>query len=313
MLDWTTRGYGPRVPRARTAGPTPPGARSLAASLAAALVLTLAAGLLPGAAAASAGPPAGTDARRSAVFGFKIATFNVLGSQHTRGRGGFAPGTQRARWTAGAISQRGIDVIGLQEVQRDQLRVLRNRLPGHRFWPGRSLGDRGVRLQIAFRAKRFRLVDHGGMMTTFDRQTRPIPWVELRDRRTGRSFYVVDVHNSPRRMERERDRATRKQVRLVQKLRARGRPVFVTADANERREFYCRMTRRTDLRSASGGSTRGRTCVPPEGRLRIDWILGGGPRVLFSGYREDRGYRVRRSSDHALLQARVRVRAPRRG
>ncbi|GGO71659.1 endonuclease/exonuclease/phosphatase family protein [Nocardioides deserti] len=292
-------------------------AGSVAASFAAALVLTLAAGLLPAAAATPAGEPVGesvgTDARRSAVFGFKIATFNVLGSQHTRGRGGFAPGTQRARWTAGAISQRDIDVIGLQEVQRDQLRVLRNRLPGHRFWPGRSLGDRGVRLQIAFRTKRFRLVDHGGMTTTFDHQTRPIPWVELRDRRTGRSFYVIDVHNSPRRMERERDRATRKQVRLVQKLRARGRPVFVTADANERREFYCRMTRRTDLRSASGGSTRGRTCVPPQGRLRIDWILGGGPRVLFSGYREDRGYRVRRASDHALLQARVRVRAPRRG
>lgn len=243
-------------------------------------------------------------------FRFKIGTFNVLGSQHTAGKGGFAPGTKRAGWTAGAIKKRGIDVIGLQEVQRDQLRVLRKQLPGYRIWPGTSLGNQGVRLQIAFRKKRFRMVDHGRISTRFDRQVRPIPWVKLRDKRTDRRFYVVDIHNSPKRMERERDRATAHQVKLVRQLRKKGVPVFVTADANEKREFYCKMTGGTDLKAANGGKARAKGCHPPKRRLRIDWILGG-RRVAFSKYQEDRGARVKASSDHELVHARVRV-LPRR-
>ncbi|MBC9734653.1 endonuclease/exonuclease/phosphatase family protein [Nocardioides marmotae] len=288
---------------------TPTGIRGL--PVAAALALLLAASLLVGAPARAATEPSSRPGGKPTGFGFKIGTFNVLGSQHTRGRGGYAPGTQRARWTAGAITQRGIDVIGLQEVQRDQLRVLRNRMPGYRIWPGTALGNQGVRLQIAFRTKQFRLVGHGHVMTRFHRQTRPIPWVELRDRRTDRRFFVVDVHNSPKGLERERDSATAKQVRLVQRLRRKGAPVFVTADANEKREFYCKMTSRTDLRAANGGKPRARGCQPPRRRLRIDWVLGG-KKVVFSHYREDRGPRVRRSSDHELVHARVRVKPLRR-
>ncbi|MDN4160134.1 endonuclease/exonuclease/phosphatase family protein [Nocardioides abyssi] len=324
-------------PATPAAAPTA-GSRRVA-GLAAAVALTLAGGLLPAAASASAEPPtpsasptsspaptpsptsgSGSDpieasdpvARRSQGFRFKIGTFNVLGSQHTRGRGGFAPGTQRARWTAGAIAKRKVDVIGLQEVQRDQLRVLRNRMPRYRIWPGTSLGNQGVRLQIAFRKKRFAMVGHGQVMTRFHRQTRPIPWVKLRDRRTDRRFYVVDVHNSPKGLEGERDSATSKQVRLVKRLRKKGNPVFLTADANEKREFYCKMTGRTDLRAANGGKPRARGCHPPKRRLRIDWVLGG-RRVVFTDYREDRGPRVRRASDHELVHARVRVKPkPRR-
>ncbi|MDN4171367.1 hypothetical protein QWY28_00260 [Nocardioides sp. SOB77] len=297
---------------ATTTDPAPTGARgprrARTVPVTAALALVLAVSLLVGAPARAAVEPH----RKPTGFGFKIGTFNVLGSQHTRGRGGFAPGTQRARWTAGSIAQRGIDVIGLQEVQRDQLRVLRNRLPRYRIWPGTSLGNQGVRLQIAFRKNQFRMVGHGHVMTRFHRQTRPIPWVQLRDRRTDRRFFVVDVHNSPKGLERERDSATAKQVRLVQRLRRKGKPVFLTADANEKREFYCKMTARTDLRAANGGKPRARGCEPPRRRLRIDWVLGG-RRVAFSHYREDRGPRVRRSSDHELVHARVRVRPLRRG
>ncbi|WKN49453.1 endonuclease/exonuclease/phosphatase family protein [Nocardioides sp. Arc9.136] len=301
------------MPRVTTApsvthaqGPQRP-ARTHTVTVTLALVMALAASLLVGAPARAAVE----SARKPTGFGFKIGTFNVLGSQHTRGRGGFAPGTQRARWTAGSIQKRGIDVIGLQEVQKDQLRVLRNRLPGYRIWPGTSLGNQGVRLQIAFRKRQFEMVGHGSVVTRFDRQRRPIPWVRLRDRRTDRRFFVIDVHNSPRGMEGERDSATAKQVRLVQRLRRKGNPVFLTADANEKREFYCKLTARTDLRAANGGNPGARGCKPPKRRLRIDWVLGG-RRVKFSHYQEDRGPRVRKSSDHELIHARVRVR-PARG
>lgn len=275
--------------------------------MAVALVAALTSTLLISTALVDAPARAAAESHRQPTgFGFKLATFNILGSQHTRGRGGFAPGTSRARWTAGAITQRGIDVIGLQEVQRDQLRVLRKNLKGYRIWPGTSLGNQGVRLQIAFRTKQFALVKHGSVMTRFHRQTRPIPWVKLRDRRTDRRIYVVDVHNSPKGLEGERDSATRKQVRLVNRLRTRGNPVFLAADANEKREFYCKLVGRTDLRAANGGKPRARGCRPPQRRLRIDWVLGG-RRVDFSHYREDRGPRIRRSSDHELVHARVRV------
>ena len=47
-----------------------------------------------------------------------------------------------------------------QEVQGDQLNVLYNQLGGYSIWPGRALGNNGVRLQIAYRADLFELVGH---------------------------------------------------------------------------------------------------------------------------------------------------------
>ncbi|WP_435744273.1 endonuclease/exonuclease/phosphatase family protein [Nocardioides sp. SYSU DS0663] len=301
---------GPQTaPTARTATIAQIGRAGLVALLVGALLTT---GALVVSVAGTAAGPLGESAsaaerRKPSGFGFKLATYNILGSQHTRGRGGYGPGTHRARLAAAAIRQRGIDVIGLQEVQRDQLRVLRKRLDGYRIWPGKRLGNQGVRLQIAFRTQEFALVGHGSMQTRFHRQTRPIPWVKLRERRTDRRIYVVDIHNSPRGLERERDSATRKQLRLIDRLRRRGHPVFVTADANEKREFYCKVVGATDLRAANGGKPAADRCRPPQRRLRIDWVLGG-RRVDFSHYQEDRGPRLRRASDHELVHARVRVR-----
>lgn len=244
--------------------------------------------------------------QRPSGFGFKLATFNVLGSQHTRGPGGFAPGTKRARLTAQAIKHKGVDVIGLQEVQRDQYAVLHDRLPGFGIWPGTRLGNQGIRLQIAYRKKEFRRLDTGRISTRFDHQSRPIPWVRLRNRETGRTVFVVNIHNSPRGQEAERDSATRGEIDLVNRLRRHGEPVFVAGDMNEKAEFYCKVVERTDLRASNGGRAGARTCVPPKRRLRIDWIMGG-RKIDFSHYQEDRGNRVRQASDHEFVHVRVRV------
>lgn len=241
---------------------------------------------------------------------FKISTFNILGSQHTAGRGGYGPGTRRARLTAKLIKRRDIDLIGLQEVQEDQLRVLRHRLPGYRIWPGQQLGGGGVRLQIAFRKSKFKMVDHGKIMTRFDRQTRPVPWVLLKSRATGRKFYSIDIHNSPQGLEGERDAATREEIRLIRRLRHHHKPVFVLGDMNEKREWFCRVVGRTDVHSANGGHATRRSCDPPDRPLRIDWIMGG-RNAHFTGYREFDDARVRRASDHELLRASVRI-GPRR-
>lgn len=259
--------------------------------------------------------PTGTAApaprpRRPRAAQFQIATFNQLGSQHTRGSRRYASGTRRAAITARLVRDRGVEVVGFQEVQKDQLRVLRRRLDGYRVWPARRLGNQGVRLQIAWRTTRFEKLSHGHITTTFDHQRRPIPFVQLRDRRSGARFYVIDIHNSPRGQEAARDSATRQQVRLVKRLRRTGRAVFILGDANERREFFCRSARATGLRAPNGGRATARGCRPPKHAI-IDWIMGDG-RIDFRGYRQSRGPRVRRASDHHFVQATVRVARPRR-
>ncbi|MGI8876186.1 MAG: endonuclease/exonuclease/phosphatase family protein, partial [Egibacteraceae bacterium] len=175
-------------------------------------------------ASAASGPELGAQMARARRAKFQLATFNILGSNHTRNSRRYAGGTSRARTTSKIIKRRGTDVIGMQEVQDDQLRVLKRNLPGFNIWPRRKLGNNGVRLQIAWRTKRFAHVGQGHITTTFSHQQRPIPWVKLRDRRTGARFFVVSIHNSPGNQERARDKATRKEIRLVKRLRRRGKP-----------------------------------------------------------------------------------------
>ncbi len=218
-------------------------------------------------------------------FTFQVGTLNVLGSQHTRGSRGYGPGTVRTGRAAGVVLSRGIDLLGLQEVQDDQLNVLYNQLGGFGIWPGRGLGNNGVRLQIAYRTALFELVDTGYITTRFDFQTRPIPYVLLRDRVTGGEFWVVTIHNSPRTQEADRDSATAAEIALFNRLRGTGRPVIVTGDMNEKEEWFCKVATGAGMVAANGGSGAGGCSLPP-GPLRIDWIMGGGG-VDFSGYVQD--------------------------
>ncbi len=233
-------------------------------------------------------------------FSFQIGTLNVLGSQH-RGNG-----TGRAAMLAGAITGRGVDVVGLQEVQRDQLAVLRSRLPGYTIWPGEGLGNQGIRLQIAFRNDLFELVGSGSILTTFDYQRRPIPWVRLRYRPTGAEFHVIDVHNSPRNQEADRDAATGAEIGLINSLRSSGTPVFVVGDMNEHTEFFCRVSAATGLIGSNGASTAGGGCSPGAGPIKIDWVMGGGG-VSFSGHAVDYAPPIRTATDHAFVHATTTV------
>ncbi len=278
----------------------------------AAVVLTLATVVATVLGSAGAAPAASAVPARPTSPSFEIATFNQLGSQHTLGKGGWGPGRVRAAITAGLIERKGIDVVGLQEVQADQLAVLRRKLEGYDVWPGTALGGGGLRLQIAWKSWLFRLVDTGSIRTAFDRQVRPVPWVLLEHRATGRKLYVVDHHNSPRGLEAERDSATRKVVRLVERLRATGRAVFVVGDMNEHTETFCTIVGLTDLLAPNGGSASSPdSCSPPPGRLGIDWIFGAGP-MTFSRYTVLEGSAVRAASDHPLVRATVTLRPRRR-
>jgi endonuclease/exonuclease/phosphatase family metal-dependent hydrolase len=230
-------------------------------------------------------------------FTFQVGTLNVQGSQHR------ANGTGRAALHASTILGRGVDLVGFQEVQDDQLGVLRARLPGWTIWPGQALGNQGVRLQIGWRDDLFELVDTGSITTTFDHQSRPIPYVLLRDRATTGEFWVIDLHNSPRDQEADRDGATGAQIALVNQLKATGKPVLLMGDTNEKTEFGCRVSAATGMIGSNGATPS--SCVGA-GPIKIDKIMGVGG-VAFSGHVVDYGAPVRAATDHAFVRATVTV------
>lgn len=241
-----------------------------------------------------------------APFTFQIGTLNVLGSQHTAGPGGYGPGTSRAGMLASAIVNRGVDLLGMQEMQDDQLAVFQRQLPGYGIWPGHALGNNGVRLQIAYRYDMFDVVDTGSITTVFDHQMRPIPYALFVNRATGGKFYVVDVHNSPQGLEAERDAATGPEISLVNQLRDTGRPVLLMGDTNEHTEFFCRVAAATGMIGYNGGSASGGGCNVGNGPIKIDWIMGGGG-VGFSSPIVDYGSPIPTATDHAFVHATTTV------
>ena len=251
-------------------------------------------------------PPPEPEPEPGTPFTFQIGTLNVLGSQHTAGKGGYGPGTDRAAMLSGAILNRGVDLVGMQEMQDDQLVVFQRRLPGYTIWPGRALGNNGVRLQIAFRSDLFEIVDTGSITTVFDHQTRPIPYLLLRNRETDGEFYVIDVHNSPRDQEGDRDAATGAEIALINQLKASGKPVFIMGDTNEHTEFFCRVAAATGLIGYNGGTASGGGCNPGAAPIKIDWIMGG-QGVAFSGHVVDYGSPIRAATDHAFVHATTTV------
>jgi endonuclease/exonuclease/phosphatase family metal-dependent hydrolase len=247
-------------------------------------------------------------ARMAKTSSFRVGSLNILGSQHTRGAGGYGPGPERAGISAGLVTSRGVDVMTMQEVQDDQLPVLLNRLPGYSIWPQHELGSNGQRLQIAWRDSRFERVDTGSVSYVFDSQTIPLPYVLLRDRETQAEFWVITTHNSARDLEGQRDAATARQIALIKELQARnGKPVLITGDVNEHEEFFYSVCGATGFLAANGG---GAGCSLPPRPLRVDWIMGGGGGgVDFSGYVQD-GASLARASDHYFIHAAVNVTDP---
>ena len=239
---------------------------------------------------------------------FRIGALNVLGSQHSAGPGGYGPGTDRAAMAAGLVMSRGVDVLTMSEVQDDQLGVLNSRLAGYSIWPQHALGSNGQRLQIAWRASQFEMLDGGSVTFTFASQAIPMPYVLLRDLGTGAEFWVISIHTSAGGLEGERDSGTAIAISLMQRLMAEsGKPVLIGGDVNEHEEFFYKVCQATGSLAANGG---GAGCSLPPPPLRVDWIMGGGGAgVNFSGYVQD-GATLARISDHYFIHAAVSVNDP---
>jgi endonuclease/exonuclease/phosphatase family metal-dependent hydrolase len=249
---------------------------------------------------------------------FTVSSFNVLGSSHTS-RGGsharFGPGPARARSVAALVGAHQVDVVGFQEMQADQLNAFLD-ATGYRYaaYPGFDLGRLNTENSIAWRRDTWELVSARTVAIPYFRgHPRLMPVVRLRNPQTGLEAWFANFHNpadTPRWGNNGRWRAvaTAREAALVNELRTSTQlPVVLTGDMNERASYYCALTGRTDMHAAltgtDGASTGG--CDPPPIRY-VDWIFGSDD-VLFTGYGEDDGPLVRRTSDHPMVYGQARL------
>jgi endonuclease/exonuclease/phosphatase family metal-dependent hydrolase len=239
---------------------------------------------------------------------FQIGSFNVLGSQHTTPSGDH-PKYPSARVRNGRAVARihsfGVDILGTQELQPDQLNALQA-MTGYAAYPGYAFGSRETDNSILYDDSRFEFVSGSSFTIHFMHANRPQTILRLRDKETGRELYVLNMHASAghggsyaatRRAGHYTAAAT------VNRLKAEGIPIFLTGDMNDRAEFFCRVAPITGMVAAIGGSISGG--CHPAGALAVDWVMGWG-NVSFSNYIEDRST-MRTTSDHYFVSATATV------
>jgi hypothetical protein len=248
-------------------------------------------------------------AQQSAPFEFTLGSFNVLGSQHTAPGGDrqrFPPASVRSVAAANLMAKHGVDIVGTQELQNDQLAALQSRT-GMAAYPGLSWGSAETDNSILYDAGRFTMVSGSQFTIPFMGRPRPQPILRLKERATGREFYVVNSHPSAGsgRYLTERRQGQATLVSIVNQLKQSGLPVFVTGDMNDREEFYCRVVPAAGLIAPNGGSY-GSGCRPPPGSIPVDWVVGAGE-ISWSGYWRDTTPVTARTSDHFFISATAHV------
>ena len=244
------------------------------------------------------------------THGFLIASFNVLGASHTARSSKFASGNVRINRAMAMLNARHIDVVGTQEFQETQFD----------YWTARGNGStwgayywdpdgkrRDTENAILYRKSTIDLISG----TTYDipyfhGNIRHVPVALMRERSSGRTFYMMNVHNpanvqGPAAGYRARAIAIEKQK--IIELRATGRPVLFTGDFNDRQAAFCPLT--ANKLTITPNSIPSMTCAYPK-PSSIDWIFAAG-QVRFSSFGRDTYPQAARISDHPIVQARAHL------
>ena len=243
---------------------------------------------------------------------FVIASFNVLGADHTdgrRGRPGFDRSDVRLKRAIKVLRRTHVDVVGLQEFQRPQhdqfLAAVGDR------WAVYSGAEWDTDNSIAWRTDRFAFVEGWSVAVPyFHGNTRYMPVVGLRSLVSDRVIYVMNTHHAADtrgNASQWRRQATRIERNVTRKLtRQQHVPVFMTGDMNDRAAFFCPFTRNRVMRSFLGGSNpkNGACRAPSSG---VDWIFAN-KYVDFGAPRINRSALVAATTDHPVVSADVRLR-----
>ena len=252
----------------------------------------------------------GRSARRADPYELNVVSLNILGSNHSAPRkdaGRYSPARVRSEWVLDHLAKVSADIVGFQEIQRDQLGwFLRGAGETYDVWPGTEVRG-GLQTTIAWRQDTWAMTAHDTVDIPFITQTRAMPLVRLQHRASGRSLWVMNVHNAPRDLQAQRNRAVNLEIDRLAKVVGQGEPVLLIGDFNERGRVYCEVARRLDMVAPRGGSLTNGQCRPPsKGKVRVDWIFGTQD-AAYSRYREDRSPLVKRITDHAVLRTHVSV------
>lgn len=285
----------------RTSYATRASIRRTLLGLVTAMVALLAASTLPASAnTAAAGRAVSTD--------LTVASFNVLGSSHTRGHARFASGVSRTNGVVELVRRHDVEVVGFQEMQADQLRAFLDQTSGqYDVYPGFTLRRLDTENSLAWDRTAWEAIEKRTVdIPYFNGNLRPMPVVKLRNLATGMTAWFVNVHNpaTNRRHPGQdgwRRKAIRMEVALMRRLSETGIPVFLTGDMNEREEAFCPITGGAPMKAARGGTHENGVCRAAN-PTSVDWIFGHRD-VGFSDYVEDRSRLVRRTSDHAMIVA----------
>jgi len=242
---------------------------------------------------------------------FVATSFNILGSQHTEPGGGvpeWAPGRLRSEWAANLIQKTSTGIMGFQEIQPDQISTL-EKIIGDRFdfWPGNKNGPRAAWQTVAWDAAKWEMVTGENVDLPVLGKTRPHPLVLLRNKETGKTTWLFNIHNSskntPDRIK-ERRKALKKIVKVVKKKRKDGTPLILLGDFNDRTEAFCTIVGQTDLKATIGGKASKTKCKPPK-NMGIDWIFASKNMSAVSTTRS-RNPMILRITDHPVLYSTIR-------
>jgi hypothetical protein len=241
-----------------------------------------------------------------------VASFNVLGSSHTRHSRRFATGVERMANVVELLERHDVEVVGFQELQADQLTSFLTRTGGsYDVYPGFALRLMDTDNSIAWDTSQWQSVlETTVLIPYFDGRLRPMPVVKLRNLQTGMTAWFANFHNPATNRSHPgqdgwRAQAIQLEVQLARQLKATGLPVFFTGDMNERDEVFCPLTGQAPMRAARGGTNRNGVCDPRR-PWYVDWIFGL-KRQPFSAYVEDTSALVKRTTDHPVIVADVQI------
>jgi exonuclease III len=228
---------------------------------------------------------------------FRMASFNVLGASHT------AKGGKHASWKSGpervpgmikTLKDHDVDVAGLQEFQGSQQQAFKRAKSGYAL---SGSGDN----QIAYRSDTFRKVGEKSLtIPYFNGQKRTMPAVQLQNKQTGTTMWVVNIHNPAdtarfHKQGRFRAEALRRERAFIEQLKQSGMPVFIVGDFNDNTNPKQTLTAGKLMTSAAGNKRSG-----------IDQIFGS-TGVSFSGWGSDRAPTRAQVSDHPIVTADVAI------
>jgi endonuclease/exonuclease/phosphatase family metal-dependent hydrolase len=263
----------------------------------------------------------------SAQLPLGLMTFNIRTASIDDGENAWP---NRKALVAQTIERSAPDVVGLQEVIREQVEYLAATLEDYR-WIGVDRGLNGGEglseyTPIFYRFAQLSPIESGNFWlsptpdlpsTAEPRFGRIVTWARFHHRGTGRQFYVFNTHFSPRAGQGQLD-AARIVKERVQKLPANSAvvvlgdfnssagesPVWHDLTGDSLRDAWTAAKEHRGPPATMGGFGPPR----PGDTARIDWILVGGPIQVQSAETILFNEAGRYPSDHFPVAARIEIR-----